>query len=95
MRKAVREDIISWIPSGDRDGEPNGILWLTGSAGTGKSAVTGSIAEACEESRLLAATFFFSSFSGSANTRSKRCLGATLAHQIAQLDEYEALSERI
>ncbi|KAF6758731.1 hypothetical protein DFP72DRAFT_180121 [Ephemerocybe angulata] len=60
------------------------MMWLTGPAGSGKTAIAGSIAEACKKEGILAASFFFSSFSGSANRRSKKCLVATLAYQIRQ-----------
>ena len=86
-RTAVQEDIFSWITHGDDDAQPMKILWLTGPAGTGKTAIAGSIADACDEQGLLAGTFFFSSFTGSEKRRSKRYLVATLAyHLVMQLD---------
>ncbi|KAJ2927066.1 hypothetical protein H1R20_g9981, partial [Candolleomyces eurysporus] len=83
-RVAVREEITSWIMHGDGDAQPTKILWVTGPAGTGKTAIMGSIADTCQEDGSLAACFFFSSFSGSANRRSKRCMVFTLAYQLIQ-----------
>lgn len=77
---------MGWIRHGERDPEPKQIMWLSGPAGAGKTAITGSIAESCKEEGLLAASFFFSSFSGSVDRRSKRCFVATLAHHIAGHD---------
>ncbi|KAF5339204.1 hypothetical protein D9611_011124 [Ephemerocybe angulata] len=81
-RIAVQDEILSWITAGDTDAEPKRILWLTGPAGTGKTAIAGSVAETCSKAGLLAASFFFSSFSGSADRRSKRFLVPTLAYQL-------------
>ncbi|TEB20239.1 hypothetical protein FA13DRAFT_1743239 [Coprinellus micaceus] len=83
-RVAIRDDILSWIKHGNEDDEPKKIMWLSGPAGAGKSAIAGSVAEACKEEGLLAASFFFSSFSGSADRCSKRCLVATLAYHLSQ-----------
>jgi hypothetical protein len=68
-------------------------MWLSGPAGAGKSAIAGSVAVACKEEGLLAASFFFSSFSPSAYRSSKHGLLATLAYHMSQsahLDEYKA-----
>ncbi|KAF6758645.1 hypothetical protein DFP72DRAFT_1064755 [Ephemerocybe angulata] len=94
-RVAVQEEILSWITKGDEDREPKKILWLSGPAGSGKTAITGSVAEACKERGLLAASFFFSSFSGSANRRSKRCFVSTLAYQLIQHDVFQPMEETI
>ncbi|KAJ3528244.1 hypothetical protein NMY22_g9489 [Coprinellus aureogranulatus] len=69
------------------------IMWLGGPAGSGKTAVAGSVAETCREEGMLAASFFFSSFSGSADRYSKRYVVATLAHHLARhecLQEYQS-----
>ncbi|KAF6745495.1 hypothetical protein DFP72DRAFT_49598 [Ephemerocybe angulata] len=81
-RLAVQGEIMSWIAAGDADTEPKRILWLTGPAGTGKTAIAGTVAETCSKASLLAASFFFSSFSGSADRRSKRFVVPTLAYQL-------------
>ncbi|TEB20194.1 hypothetical protein FA13DRAFT_1645330 [Coprinellus micaceus] len=51
-RTAVQEDIISWITT-------QRIMWLSGPAGAGKTAIAGSVAETCEDMGLLAGSFFF------------------------------------
>ncbi|KAF6765851.1 hypothetical protein DFP72DRAFT_1162577 [Ephemerocybe angulata] len=83
-RVAVQDEIHSWITDGHKDMEPKQILWVTGPAGTGKTAIMGSIAERCKAEGMLAATFFFSSFSGSAVRRLKTHLVSTLAYQLLQ-----------
>ncbi|KAF6755320.1 hypothetical protein DFP72DRAFT_1121794 [Ephemerocybe angulata] len=70
-RVAVQNEILSWITDGHKDADPKRILWVTGPAGTGKTAILGTIAERCKAEGMLAATFFFSSFSGSLARRSK------------------------
>lgn len=69
---------------GDRDEQPKKIMWLAGPAGSGKTAIAGSVAETCKMGQFLAASFFFSSFSGSADRCSKRYVVATLAYHLAQ-----------
>ncbi|KAF6754923.1 hypothetical protein DFP72DRAFT_898043 [Ephemerocybe angulata] len=83
-RIAVQEEILSWISHGDADVQPKKILWVTGPAGTGKTAILGSIADDCQDMGLLAASFFFSSSSVSTNRRSKRYLIPTIAYQLLQ-----------
>ncbi|KAJ3550142.1 hypothetical protein NMY22_g611 [Coprinellus aureogranulatus] len=90
-RRAVQGDIISWIKHGD----DCNILWLSGPAGAGKTAIAGSVAETCEREGLLAATFFFSSFLGSENRRYKRYLIPTLVYQLLQLDGFEAYEDQV
>ncbi|KAF6755332.1 hypothetical protein DFP72DRAFT_1169592 [Ephemerocybe angulata] len=81
-RVAVQDEILSWIADGHNDADPKTILWVTGPAGTGKTAILGTLAERCKAEGRLAATFFFSSFSGSFSRRSKTRLVATLAYQL-------------
>ncbi|KAF6742102.1 hypothetical protein DFP72DRAFT_214598 [Ephemerocybe angulata] len=83
-RVAVQEDIMSWIDSGDHDAQSKKIMWVTGPAGTGKSAILGTIADTCKKKGTLAASFFFSAFSGSVDRRTKRCLVPTLAFQLME-----------
>ncbi|KAF5339414.1 hypothetical protein D9611_009866 [Ephemerocybe angulata] len=83
-RVAVQEDIMSWIDVGDQDAQPKKIMWVTGPAGTGKTAILGTIADTCKEKGTLAASFFFSAFSGSVDRRTKRCLVPTLAFQLVE-----------
>ncbi|KAJ3500290.1 hypothetical protein NMY22_g19305 [Coprinellus aureogranulatus] len=94
-RIAVQEEIVGWITDGDKDDCYKKVLWMTGPAGTGKTAIAGSVAELCKEKGLLAATFFFSSFSGSADRRSKRRLIATIAYQLLQCDALDEVGRRI
>ncbi|KAF5336952.1 hypothetical protein D9611_002906 [Ephemerocybe angulata] len=84
-RVAVQEDILSWIEGGDQEAESKRVMWVTGPAGTGKTAVLGTIADTCKEKGILAATFFFSAFSGSVDRRRKRCFVPTLAFQLMEL----------
>lgn len=86
-RKAVQEDIFSWISDCDSDevSRPGQqILWLTGPAGAGKSAIMGTIADTLKANGQLAATFFFSSYSNSRERRSKQRIVTTLAYQLHQ-----------
>lgn len=88
----MQEDIVSWMRDGDEDDEPKQIMWLSGPAGSGKTAIAGSVAETCKKEGLLAGTFFFSSFSGSEDRHSKRGVVSTLAHHLAghpALHEYK------
>ncbi|RXW14623.1 hypothetical protein EST38_g11233 [Candolleomyces aberdarensis] len=87
-RVAVQDDLYSWIM--DRDGEserPREVQWVTGPAGTGKTAVMGSLADRCAENGLLGATFFFASWSASIGRRRKTAFVTTIAHQLAQYRE--------
>jgi hypothetical protein len=94
-RVAVQDELVNWIEHGDEEEHPKRIVWVTGPAGGGKTAIMGSAADACEEKGLLACGFFFSSFAGSTNRRFKRCLVATLAYQIVQHDVLRDVGERI
>ena len=76
-RERILQRILNWVESDS----PERILWLSGSAGTGKSAIAQTISERCNRKGRLAATFFFFRTSSERNT-SKR-LVATLAYQIA------------
>ncbi|KAJ3513861.1 hypothetical protein NMY22_g14915 [Coprinellus aureogranulatus] len=71
------------------------IMWLSGPAGSGKTAIAGSVAEACQERGLLAASFFFSSLSPSPERSSKRCLVPTLAYQLLQHDGLEGMERYV
>ncbi|KAJ3524557.1 hypothetical protein NMY22_g10950 [Coprinellus aureogranulatus] len=42
-RVAVQEEILSWISCGHHDSQPKKILWLTGPAGSGKTAIAGAL----------------------------------------------------
>ncbi|KAF6765970.1 hypothetical protein DFP72DRAFT_3069 [Ephemerocybe angulata] len=94
-RVAVQEEIMSWIADGQNDAQPKNIMWVTGPAGTGKSAILGSIADACKEKGTLAASFFFSAFSGSADRRTKRYLIPTLTYQLMSDAAFPGIREQI
>ncbi|KAJ3504649.1 hypothetical protein NMY22_g17850 [Coprinellus aureogranulatus] len=81
-REAVQDDILSWIDRGIER-----LMWLTGPAGAGKSAIAGSIADKCCEPdrNWLAGSFFFSDFAGQPDRYSKEYLIPTLAYHLLQL----------
>ena len=76
-RERILHRILNWV-EGD---SCERILWLSGSAGTGKSAIAQTISERCKRNGRLAATFFFFRTSSERNTSER--LVATLAYQIA------------
>ncbi|RXW18206.1 hypothetical protein EST38_g7648 [Candolleomyces aberdarensis] len=59
------------------------IKWVTGPAGTGKSAIMGSVADTCKRNGVLAVTFFFASYA-SPDRRRKTAFIPTIAYQLAQ-----------
>ena len=70
-------------------------MWVTGPAGSGKTAIMGSVADTCQKKGILGATHFFSSFSGSADRCSKRYLVPTLAYQLVRHKAMPQVAERI
>lgn len=81
-RVAVRDEITAWI-----NGEDSGverILWVSGPAGAGKTAIARSLVKSWRKMRLLAASFFFSSVSGMSYYHSKARLIPTLAYQLTR-----------
>jgi len=78
-REAVLNKIMDWVMK--KIDDDTFIMWLYGAAGAGKSAIAQTIAELCEEHRLLLATFFFFR-ADSLRSRSKQ-LVATIAYQVA------------
>ncbi|RXW20031.1 hypothetical protein EST38_g5820 [Candolleomyces aberdarensis] len=84
-RVAVQDNLYRWIVEDDRELEqPKKIVWMTGPAGTGKTAVMGSLAGHCAANGVLGATFFFASWSASVGRRRKTAFVTTIAHQLAQ-----------
>ncbi|KAJ2926576.1 hypothetical protein H1R20_g10511, partial [Candolleomyces eurysporus] len=83
-RVAVQDEIYSWIVHGDPDPEQKivNIKWVTGPAGTGKTAIMGSLADTCKKNGVLVVTYFFSS--ASPQHRTKTAFIPTLAYQLAQ-----------
>ncbi|KAJ2935066.1 hypothetical protein H1R20_g1999, partial [Candolleomyces eurysporus] len=86
-RVAVQDDLYSWIEHGDAQSpspdSPRKMKWVTGPAGTGKTAVMGSLTERCKQNGFPVACFFFSS-TGSIGRRTKTAFVTTIAHQLAQ-----------
>ena len=76
-RERILRRILNWADSDS----PERVLWLSGSAGTGKSAIAQTVSERCKRNCRLAATFFFFRSSSERNTSER--LIATLAYQIA------------
>ncbi|KAJ3530849.1 hypothetical protein NMY22_g8401 [Coprinellus aureogranulatus] len=77
-REAVQQNIFGWIDYG----KPRQLLWLTGSAGAGKTAIMGSVCDKLKETEQLAATFYFTAYTGGLERRSKGGLVTTLAYQL-------------
>ncbi|KAJ2926577.1 hypothetical protein H1R20_g10512, partial [Candolleomyces eurysporus] len=84
-RVAVQDEVYSWVVHGDPDPEQKivNIKWVTGPAGTGKTAIMGSLADTCKKNGVLVVTFFFSS-SASLQCRTKAAFIPTMAYQLAQ-----------
>ncbi|KAJ3531964.1 hypothetical protein NMY22_g7939 [Coprinellus aureogranulatus] len=92
-REAIQSEIVGLIEHGDISQPSKKLIWLGGPAGCGKTAIAGSVADTCKSQGLLAGSFFFSSFLGSVDRRSKRCVITTLASRLAAHDvlcEYKA-----
>ncbi|KAF5314953.1 hypothetical protein D9619_007617 [Psilocybe cf. subviscida] len=79
-RVVVKEKSYRWIMRSDTQSMNASILWLSGAAGGGKSAIAQSIAEQCSEENLLLASFFFSRSDPSRN-HSGHFIG-TIVYQI-------------
>ncbi|KAF8810496.1 hypothetical protein BYT27DRAFT_7186573 [Phlegmacium glaucopus] len=77
-RKAVLAEIMQWIQDIEKSEH---VLWLSGSAGAGKSAIVQTIAEMCAKLGLLVASFFFSRLSQSRNN--EKHLIPSIAYQLA------------
>jgi hypothetical protein len=77
--------VYSWIVDDDPDPAQKmvKIKWVTGAAGTGKTAIMGSVADTCKQGGVLVATFFFSS-SAFPDRRRKTVFIPTLAYQLAR-----------
>ncbi|KAJ8095414.1 hypothetical protein PM082_023184 [Marasmius tenuissimus] len=67
--------IYEWIQAG---GSP--LCWLTGAAGTGKTAIAMTVAEACEQAGFLASSFFF--FRSDPKRNNPKALALAIAHDI-------------
>lgn len=90
-REEIQNDLAAWFDDPERQWN---MIWLTGPAGTGKSAVAQTFAELCVAKSRLGAAFFFSR----PNERDKpNTVIPTLAYQLATyLPDYRLiLTERI
>ncbi|KAF5315020.1 hypothetical protein D9619_007602 [Psilocybe cf. subviscida] len=82
-RVVVREQAYGWIMRKNARSTNTWVLWLSGAAGGGKSAIAQSLAERCHEENLLLASFFFSRSDPSRNHAGH--LIATIVYQIHQV----------
>ncbi|TEB40235.1 hypothetical protein FA13DRAFT_1724456 [Coprinellus micaceus] len=80
-RDAVQGELLGYIEHGKAR-----VVWLTGPAGAGKTAIMGSIADTCHARRWLAGSFFVSESAKNVDHSSKRYLIPTLAYHLFQLD---------
>jgi len=78
-REHILNKIMDWVMK-KIDNEAF-IMWLYGAAGAGKTAIAQTIAELCEELKLLLASFFF--FRADPLRSNSKKLVATIAYQIA------------
>jgi hypothetical protein len=78
-RTQLLDDISVWMA----DPSAKLVYWLTGVAGTGKTTIAQSVAHTAADQKCLAATFFFSRTSGSADRRRAAAVIPTLAYQLA------------
>lgn len=71
----VLNEIFDWIAKADEK-----ILWLSGPAGAGKSAIGQTVAEGCADASILGASFFF--FRGAPGRNTEEHLIASIAYQL-------------
>lgn len=70
-------------------------MWLSGPAGSGKTAIAGSICDECLARGWLAASFFFSAISGGPDRRAKGCLIPTIAYHLLRQKSIPGLRRAI
>ncbi|KAF9473545.1 hypothetical protein BDN70DRAFT_925104 [Pholiota conissans] len=80
-REAVLRDIMQWGTS-EAVAREKLIMWMYGPAGSGKTAIEQSIAEACAKKGFLVASFFFGRLASGRDTLAP--VAATLAYQISR-----------
>ncbi|TEB20919.1 hypothetical protein FA13DRAFT_1779604 [Coprinellus micaceus] len=80
-REAVQGELLGHIEHGKAR-----VVWLTGPAGAGKTAIMGSIADECHARRWLAGSFFISVAAMKVDRCSKRYIIPTLAYHLLQLN---------
>ncbi|KAJ3516121.1 hypothetical protein NMY22_g14284 [Coprinellus aureogranulatus] len=93
-RTKVQEEIIAWI-DGILEGVPSSkkMLWLTGPAGAGKTAIAGTIADRLKEGGFHVATFFFSLSAACPDRQSTAKVASTLAYQL--VSQYEVIKQSV
>ncbi|TEB29550.1 hypothetical protein FA13DRAFT_1775480 [Coprinellus micaceus] len=94
-RLAVQEHILGWAGYGDKKPPEQQILWVSGPAGAGKTAIMGTIADTLKKDGKLAASFFFSSFSKSKERGVKDHFVTTIVYQLTQHEGLENLKSAI
>ncbi|KAJ3532774.1 hypothetical protein NMY22_g7607 [Coprinellus aureogranulatus] len=80
-REAIQEEVVGLLRDGDRSQPSKKLIWLSGPAGAGKTAIAGSAAETCGRSGLLVGSFFFSSTRGSVDSAQSGIFGKRLLDQ--------------
>jgi len=81
-RVAVLNKILNWVQRRNRETRDLFVMWLTGAAGAGKSAIAQSFIELCLLQGLVIASFFFGKSDSTRNHAGS--LIATLAYQICE-----------
>jgi hypothetical protein len=82
----IRKRLRRWLSSKHDEQK---MLWVRGSAGTGKSAVAQSFGDSCEEEGTLGGSYFFSRV---ANRNKLKTVVPTLVYQLAEtVPEYRTL----
>jgi len=82
-RVAVMQKIMDWIAGSDDETRNMLIMWLSGAAGAGKSAIGQSVAERCFVEGRLLASFFFGRLDPTRNH--SLSLVATIAYQLCSI----------
>jgi len=82
-RVAIIQTIIDWIAGSNELNREALFTWLTGAAGSGKSAIGRSVCERCAEQGTLLASFFFGSSDKTRNH--SRSFVSTIAYQICSI----------
>ncbi|KAF9533548.1 hypothetical protein CPB83DRAFT_729128, partial [Crepidotus variabilis] len=78
----IQHRIIEWMDSRQRTAL---VLWLSGPAASGKSALAQTIAEHFEAKKRLVGSFFFSCTGSSPSCANGNCLVPTLVYQLMQV----------
>ena len=95
-RVAIQDEMIGWAcqPT-DKYDDSERLMWLHGPAGSGKTAIMGSISQTCHTLGTLAANYYFSIAYGTAYSRTKAPFIATLTYQLIQHKCLQSLRIRI